>query len=150
MRASSKCAYKKCRYNNEQKFLNDFPSGLPKNYQFPCDKCDAVYHSENCREQDFKSGHNINCPQHKSNRNRQHSNDSNNKSFQLPSRNRLHSNDSNSNKIAQFEILLENDKCLGKGAFGYVTLVRNKKNMMVSAMKVVSKKFVDNHGGREI
>ena len=50
-------------------------------------------------------------------------------------------------KLEDYENLLKNDKCLGKGAYGYVTLVQHKNTKETYAMKIVSKKFVEKHGG---
>ncbi len=153
MLACYKCAYKKCYYNNEVNIMKDYPRGLPDTFFFSCDKCNNMYHSEKCREEDFKSGHYLKCQKVKTARNELNRSNTN-REFYSKRRSRKNSPEPDkfetTNKLAQFEILLEKDKCLGKGAFGYVTLVRNKKNMMVLAMKVISKKFVDNHGGREI
>lgn len=49
--------------------------------------------------------------------------------------------------LADYNQLLEKDKCLGKGAYGHVTLVSHKRRNTKEAMKVISKKFVQQHGG---
>lgn len=56
-------------------------------------------------------------------------------------------NNSGGSKQEDYNVLLEKDKCLGKGAYGHVTLVTHKNRSTKEAMKVISKKFVQQHGG---
>jgi serine/threonine protein kinase len=53
-------------------------------------------------------------------------------------------------RLDDYTILLGKDKCLGKGAFGHVTLVQHKTRYQKEAMKVISKKFVQQHGGIQL
>lgn len=53
----------------------------------------------------------------------------------------------NQPSLDDYKILLDKDKCLGKGAYGYVTLVKHNTRSEQNAMKVISKKFVQAHGG---
>lgn len=56
-------------------------------------------------------------------------------------------NNSGTSSLSDYTILLEKDKCLGKGAYGHVTLVNHKNRAKKEAMKVISKRFVQQHGG---
>jgi serine/threonine protein kinase len=44
--------------------------------------------------------------------------------------------------IDDYQVLLKNEQCLGKGSYGYVTLVRGKVSQKSFAMKVVKKAFL--------
>ena len=45
-----------------------------------------------------------------------------------------------------YEFLLPRKKCLGKGGYGYVTLVKHKKSKLDYAVKVVHKEMIEEFG----
>jgi serine/threonine protein kinase len=50
--------------------------------------------------------------------------------------------------MSKYKVMLTGDQCLGKGAYGYVTLVEEKNSKQLFAMKVIDKKFVEANGGK--
>jgi NAD-dependent dihydropyrimidine dehydrogenase PreA subunit len=120
-----KCALRNCYYATEENCIKD------KQYLMflGCENCDALYHTEECLQEDIRLGHKIRCPRNKQNKKR---------------------NGSSMGSLGGLEnyiTVLDKDKCLGKGAYGYVTLVKHKHTNQIYAMKVISVKFVQKHGG---
>lgn len=122
-----KCGYSKCIYNN--------PTRVELDNNFvqlsPCKFCnDVYYHSEQCILEDWEMGHKSKCQKNKQNQQK--------------------SNNQQTSQLNKYNILLSEDKCLGRGAYGYVTKVEEKSTRKIKAMKVINKKFISKHGSDTI
>ena len=114
---AQRCGYENCAWNSYTKAQMDkgFLNFTPCNY---CD--DVLYHSEFCKSEDWKRFHKQNCKHTKK---------------QIKNTNGERGN------LENYQIQQKNDECLGKGAYGYVTKVKDKKTGKVYAMKIISNIF---------